>query len=128
MGLAVVLLRYVGLKVLHAGPLDLPQLSGERRAACRIRQVAWFTGRVHVDSGPSALIRLSSGFSSTLDTSSSVFLPPVVKDLALIAASPRVRRRCGVVVDVDPAGRRFLLPRRGMHGRRAPGGLVSIDL
>src|SRR3954464_10584669 len=52
---AVVLLRYVGLEILRAGPLDAPQLTGERRAACRVRQVAWFTGRARVDSVPSSL-------------------------------------------------------------------------
>src|SRR3954470_19492795 len=33
---AVVLLRYVGLEVLRAGPPDAPQLTGERRATCRV--------------------------------------------------------------------------------------------
>ena len=54
--LAVVLLWYVWLEVLHAGPLDLPQLTSKRRATYRIRQVAWFPWRMHVDSGPSALV------------------------------------------------------------------------
>ena len=42
MRLAVVLLRYVWLEVLRAGPLDLPQLTSERRATYRVRQIAWF--------------------------------------------------------------------------------------
>src|SRR6187399_341055 len=127
MGLAVVLLGYVGLDILHAGPLDLPQLTGECRATRRVRQVAWFSGRVHVNSGPSALVGLSSRFSSTLDASSSVFLSSVVKDLALIAASSRIRRRRGVVVDVDPASRRFRPSGRGVHGSCTPGSLVAIS-
>ena len=44
MRLAVVLLRYTWLEVLRAGPLDLPQLTSERRATYCVRQVAWFTG------------------------------------------------------------------------------------
>src|SRR3954465_1313751 len=39
MRLAVILLGYIGLEVLGAGPLDLPQLAGKRRAAYQIRQV-----------------------------------------------------------------------------------------
>ena len=72
---------------------DLALIAGERRATCRVRQVAWFAGRVHVDSGPSALVGLSSRFSATLDASSSVLLSPVVEDLALVAASSWSRRR-----------------------------------
>src|SRR3954466_1377241 len=53
---AVVLPRYVGLEILRAGPLDAPQLTGERGAACRVRQVAWFTGRARVYSVPSSLV------------------------------------------------------------------------
>src|SRR3954468_24809278 len=56
MRLAAVLLGHVGLEVLCAGPLDLPQLAGERRATYRIRQFAWFPRRVHVSSGPNALV------------------------------------------------------------------------
>ena len=41
MRLAVVLLRYVWLEVLCAGPLDLPQLMSERRTTYRVRQIAW---------------------------------------------------------------------------------------
>ena len=37
MRLAVVLLGYVRLEVLGTGPLDLPQLTGKRRAAYRIQ-------------------------------------------------------------------------------------------
>src|SRR3954463_6805951 len=37
MRLAVVLIGHVRLEVLRAGPLDLPQLAGKRRAAYRIR-------------------------------------------------------------------------------------------
>ena len=40
MRLAVVLLRYVWLEVFRAGPLDLPQLTSERRATYRVRQIA----------------------------------------------------------------------------------------
>ena len=87
MRLAVVLLRYVWLEVLRAGPLDLPQLTSERRATYRVRQVAWFPWCMHVDRGPSALVRLMPRFSSALDTSSSVFLLSFVKNLALIATS-----------------------------------------
>src|SRR3954467_1678268 len=54
MQLAVVLLGYVWLEILRAGPLDLPQLTGKRRAAYRVWQVAWFPWRMHVDSGSSA--------------------------------------------------------------------------
>ena len=49
MRLAVVLLRYVWLEILRAGPLDLPQLTSERMETYRVWQVAWFTGRVHVN-------------------------------------------------------------------------------
>ena len=87
MRLAVVLLRYVWLEILLAGPLDLPQLTSERGATYRVRQVAWFPWRMHVDRGPSALVRLTPRFSSALDASSSVFLLPIMKDLALIATS-----------------------------------------
>ena len=51
MRLAAVLLRYVWLEVLCAGPLDLPQLTSERRATYRVRQVAWFPWRMHVNRG-----------------------------------------------------------------------------
>ena len=57
MRLAVVLLRYVWLEVLCAGPLDLPQLTSERRATYRVRQVAWFPWRMHIERRPSALVR-----------------------------------------------------------------------
>ena len=87
MRLAVVLLWYVWLEILRAGPLDLPQLTSERRAAYRIWQVAWFPWRMHVDSGPSALVGLTPRFSSVLDASTSVFLLPFVKNLALITTS-----------------------------------------
>ena len=87
MRLAVVLLWYVWLEILRAGPLDLPQLTSERRATYRVRQVAWFPWRMHVDRGPSALVGLTSRFSSALDASTSVFLLSFVKNLALIATS-----------------------------------------
>ena len=56
MRLAVVLLWYVWLEILRAGPLDLPQLTSERRATYRVRKVAWFPWRMHVNRGPSALV------------------------------------------------------------------------
>src|SRR3954469_2647021 len=56
MRLAVVLLWYVWLEILCAGPLDLPQLAGERRAAYRVRQVAWFPWCMHVTGRLSALV------------------------------------------------------------------------
>ena len=87
MRLAVVLLWYVWLEILRAGPLDLPQLTSERRATYRVRQVAWFPWRMHVDRGPSALVGLTSRFSLALDASTSVFLLLFVKNLALIATS-----------------------------------------
>ena len=87
MRLAVVLLWHVWLEILRAGPLDLPQLTSERRATYRVRQVAWFPWRMHIDRGPSALVRLMPRFSSVLDASTSVFLLSFVKNLALIATS-----------------------------------------
>ena len=87
MRLAVVLLWYVWLEILHAGPLDLPQHTSKRRASYRVRQVAWFPRRMHVNRGPNALVRLTSRFSSVLDASTSVFLLSFMKNLALIAAS-----------------------------------------
>src|SRR4051812_9906122 len=56
MRFAVVLLWHVWLEILCAGPLDLPQLTGERRAAHRVRQVAWLPWCMHVDRGPSAVV------------------------------------------------------------------------
>ena len=56
MRLAIVLLWYVWLEILHAGPLDLPQLMSKRRATYRVRQAAWFPWRMNVDRGPSALV------------------------------------------------------------------------
>ena len=85
--LAVVLLWYVWLEVLRAGPLDSPQLTSERRATYRVRQVAWFPWRMHVDRGPSALVGLTPHLSLALDASTSVFLLSFVKNLALIATS-----------------------------------------
>ena len=87
MRLAVVLLWYVWLEILCAGPLDMPQLMSERRATYRVRQVAWFPWCMHVDRGPNALVRLTPYFSSALDASASVFLLSFVKNLALIATS-----------------------------------------
>ena len=83
----VVLLGYVWLEVFCTRPLDLPQLTSERRATYRVRQIAWFPWRMHVNRGPSALVGLTSRFSSALDASSSVFLLSFVKNLALIATS-----------------------------------------
>src|SRR3954470_17711184 len=56
MRLAVVLLMYVWLEVLCAGPLDLPQLAGKRRAAYRVRQFSWFPRCMHAARGLSALV------------------------------------------------------------------------
>src|SRR3954470_21817320 len=56
MRLAVILLGYVWLEVLCAGPLDLPQLAGKRRAAYRVRQVSWFPRCMHAARGLSALV------------------------------------------------------------------------
>ena len=87
MRLAIVLLWYVWLEILRAGPLDLPQLTSERRATYRVRKIAWFPWRMHVDRRPSALVRLTSRFSLALDASTSVFLLSFVKNLALITTS-----------------------------------------
>ena len=87
MRLAVILLWHVWLEILRAGPLDLPQITSERRATYRVRQVAWFPWCMHVDRGPSALVRLTPRFSLALDSSTSVFLLAFVKNLALIAMS-----------------------------------------
>ena len=87
MRLAVILLRYVWLEVLRVGPLDLPQLTSECRATYRVRQIAWFPWRMHVNKGPSALVGLTSCFSLALDASTSVFLLSIAKDLELIAMS-----------------------------------------
>ena len=87
MRLAVVLLWYVWLEILRAGPLDLPQLTSKRRATYRVWQVAWFPWHMHVDRGPGALVRLTPRFSLALDASTSVFLLSFVKNLALIATS-----------------------------------------
>ena len=91
MRLAVVLLWYVWLEILRAGPLDLPQLTSEHRATYHVRQIAWFPWRMHVNRGPSALVGLTSRFSSALDASSSVFLLSIMKNLALIATSSWIR-------------------------------------
>ena len=107
MRLAVVLLRYVWLEVLRVGPLDLPQLTSERRATYRVWQIAWFPWRMHVNRGPNVLVGLTSRFSSALDAGSSVFLLSFMENLALVAASLWVRRRGGAAVGVDPASRRF---------------------
>ena len=87
MQLAVVLLWYIWLEILRAGPLDLPQLTSERRATYHVRQVAWFPWRMHVNRGSSALVGLMSRFSLALDASTGVFLLSFMKDLALIATS-----------------------------------------
>src|SRR3954464_4582483 len=126
MRLAVVLLRYVRLEVLCVGPLDLPQLAGKRRAAYRIRQVAWFPRCMHVARGLSALVRLTPRFSSALDAGPSVFFLPFMKNLALVATSSRIRRRGGVVVVVGPASRRPLPLVWGVHGGRTPTSLGAI--
>ena len=90
MRLAVVLLWYVWFEILRAGPLDLPQLTSERRATYHVRQVTWFPWCMHVDRGPSALVRLTPRFSSVLDASTSIFLLSFMKNLALIATSSRI--------------------------------------
>ena len=87
MRLAVVLLWYIWLEVLRAGPVDLPQLTSERRATYRVRQIACFPWHMHVNRGPSALVGWTSRFSSALDASTSIFLLSFVKNLALIATS-----------------------------------------
>ena len=107
MRLAVVLLWYIWLEILRAGPLDLPQLTSERRATYRVRQVAWFPWRTHVNRGPSALVGLTSRFSSALDAGSGVFLLSFMENLTLVATNSWVRRRGGAAVGVDPASRRF---------------------
>ncbi|MGS7457200.1 hypothetical protein, partial [Mycobacterium tuberculosis] len=76
-------------------------------ATYRVRQVAWFPWSMHVDRGPSALVRLTPRFSSTLDASSSVFLLSFMENLALVATSSWVRQRGGAAVGVDPVSRRF---------------------
>ena len=55
MRLVVVLLWYVWLEILRAGPLDLPQLTSERRATYRVRQIAWFPGACMSTEGPARL-------------------------------------------------------------------------
>ena len=87
MQLAVVLLWYIWLEILRTGPLDLPQLTSDRRATYRVWQVAWFPWRMHVDRGPITLVRLTPHLSSALDASLSVFLLSFVKNLELIATS-----------------------------------------
>ena len=87
---AIILLGYIWLEVLGTGPLDLPQLTGERRATCRVRQVAWPPWRLHVNSGPSALVRLTPRFSPTLDAGASIFLLSFLKNLALTTTSSRI--------------------------------------
>ena len=126
MRLAIILLRYIWLEILRAGPLDLPQLTSERRATYRVRQVAWFTGRVHLNRGPSALVGLTSHFSSALDASSSVFLLSIAKNLALIATSSWIRRCGGVAVEVDPASRRSWPSGWRVHGGCTPTSFVAI--
>ena len=84
---AIVLLWYIWLEVLCAGPLDLPQLTGECRATYCVRPVAWIPWRMHVDKGPGALVRLTPRFSLALDASTSIFSLSFVKNLALIATS-----------------------------------------
>ena len=125
---AIILLRHVWLEVLGTRPLDLPQLTGERRATYRVRQVAWFPWRMHINSGPSALVRLTPRFSSAVDASTSVFLSSFLENLALIAASSRVRRRGGVGVEVGPASRRSSPSWRGVHGGGTPSGLIGVGL
>ena len=125
MRLAVVLLRYVWLEVLCTGPLDLPQLTSERRATYRVRQIAWFPWRMHVNRGPSALVGLTSRFSSALDAGSSVFLLSIMKNLALIATSSWIRRCGGVAVEVDPASRRSWPSGWRVHGGCTPTDYVA---
>ena len=125
---AIILLQYIWLEVLGTGPLDLPQLTSECRATYRIRQVVWFPWRMHINSGPSALVRLTSRFSSMLDASTSVFLSSFLENLALITASSRVRRCSGVGVEVGPASRRSWPSWRGVHSGGTPTSLVAIGL
>ena len=125
MRLAVVLLRYVWLEVLCTGPLDLPQLTSERRATYHVQQIAWFPWRMHVNRGPSALVGLTLRFSSALDASTSVFLLSFVKNLALIATSSWIRRCGGVAVEVDPMSRRSWPSGWRVHGGRTPTGFVA---
>ena len=87
MRLAAVVLWYIWFEILRAGPLDLPQLTSERRATYRVWQVAWFPWRMHVNRGPNPLVGLTSRFFSALDASTCVFLLSFVKNLALIATS-----------------------------------------
>ena len=91
MRLAIVLLRYIWLEVLCTGPLDLPQLTSERRTTYRVRQIAWFPWRMHVNRGPNALVGLMSRFSSALDASTSVLLLSFMKNLVLVATSSWIR-------------------------------------
>ena len=125
MRLVVVLLWYIWLEVLRAGPLDLPQLTSERRATYCVRQIAWFPWRMRVNRGPSTLVGLTSRFSSALDASSSVFLLSIMKNLALIATSSWTRRCSGVAVEVDPASWRSWPSGRRVHSGCAPTGLVA---
>ena len=125
MRLAVILLWYVWLETLLARPLDLPQLTSERRATYRVRQIAWFPWRMHVNRGPSALVGLTSRFSSALEAISSVFLLPIMTNLALIATSSWIRRCSGVAVEVDPASRRSWPSGWRVHGGCTPTGFVA---
>src|SRR4051812_11015406 len=107
-------------------------------AGTPFRQVLWRQCGVHIClrvSPPTASVRLPGGctsisprcvLSSALDAGSSVFFPSFVKDLALVAASSRVRRRGGVVVAVNPASRRPWPLGRGVHGGRTPAVLGGI--
>ena len=88
---AIILLGHVWLEILGAGPLDLPQLTSERRATYRVWQITWFPWRMHVNRGPSTLVGLTSRFSSALDAGSSVFLLSIMKNSALIATSSWIR-------------------------------------
>src|SRR3954471_10029815 len=67
-------------------------------------------------------------FSSALDAGSSIFFVPLVKDLALVATSSRIRRRSRVVVVVGPASRRPLPLVRGVYGGRTSASLGAIGL
>ena len=81
---------------------------------------------MHVDRGPSALVRLTPRFSSALDASSSVFLLLIMKNLVLIATSSWIRRRRGVGVEVDPTSLRSWPSGQGVHGGCTSTGLVAI--
>ena len=56
MCLAVVLLWYVWFEILCAGPLDMPQLTGESRTTYRVRQIAGSPGACMSTESPARLL------------------------------------------------------------------------